>query len=115
MPDMWRVVDKGDTCSAYHGIPLSNLYCFMYHRVLFESNAGDTRERTQKQVSGVYCYLSRLQSQLLWYSKWNVLSGSDIAYATYVQFTGATHSAAAVVRFEMAFPSYATRPMAIIV
>ena len=98
MPDTWRVVDRADTCTAFHGLPVSNLYGLLYHRILFESNADDARERTQKQVSGVYCFLGRLQAKLLWYSKWNVLTGSNIAYAVYVQFTGFSNSSTSVVK-----------------
>ena len=34
MPDAWRVIDCADTCTAFHGIPLSNLYALLYHRIL---------------------------------------------------------------------------------
>ena len=84
MPDLWRFVDMADTCTLFHGIPATAIDCLLYHRVLFESNAGDDSERTQRGTSGVYCFLSRLQPKLLWYAKWNCLADTDIAYATYV-------------------------------
>ena len=51
MPDLWRFVDLADTCTLFLGIPASAIYCLLYHRVLFESNTGDSRERTQRGTS----------------------------------------------------------------
>ena len=43
MPDLWRLVDRADTCTLFHGTPMAAIYCFLYHRVLFESNTADDR------------------------------------------------------------------------
>ena len=52
MPDHWRYRELADTCTLYHGIPVTGLYSLLYHRVMFESNIHDTREQTQKNISG---------------------------------------------------------------
>ena len=115
MPDLWHLVDLADTCTLFHGMPTSAMHCLLYHRVLFQSNTADDRERTPRGTSGVYCFMNRLQPQLLWYAKWNCLTDKDIAYAAFVQFTGTAQAATSVKGYELALPSYAARPMAILV
>ena len=57
-----------------------------------------TKNRAQKSTPGVYCFLNKLQPQLLWYAKWNCISENNVAYAAYVQFTDTAHAATNVVK-----------------